>query len=154
MTTRLNKHTLSLSHCQRMTKHWPLVTCTENLVKFGMRFLRNTRGQNADKLIIVLQTSFMNGPWQEFCWLAWWMQTQWRVATEVCDTWPVSCQTSDYFPSRRTWLVPNCTAWCQRHVCEWLAQGPHSRVAESQLVTPKSQAKYLNQYTTRPHCGN
>jgi len=55
-----------------------------------------------------------------------------KPRTEVCDAWPVRRQTYGYLHSRRTfpsrditapWLVPNYTAWWQRHVCEQLTQG-------------------------------
>ena len=41
MTSYTKPETHNISHCcQRRTESWPPVTCTENLVKFGLHFLR------------------------------------------------------------------------------------------------------------------
>jgi len=43
---------------------------------------------------------------------------RWRT-TNVCDAWPVRCQNYGSFPATRHHhrLVPNYTAWWQRHTC-------------------------------------
>ena len=50
-------------------------------------------------------------------------------------------------------VVPNYTAWWQRHVCEQLAQGRYLTVEQPvvELVTSRVASQRHNHYTTRPH---
>ena len=50
------------------------------------------------------------------------------------------------------WPVPNCTAWCQRHMCEQLAKSRYL-VMERLGVEPatcRTQVRRRNHYTTKP----
>jgi len=110
------------------------------------------QGANNDDIVLVSGTcsSPSSRPWAG------------RWTTNICDVWPVRCQKYGYLPSRRALpmdddvpvtkqynLVPNYTAWWQRHMGVNNLPGLHSTARQLgfESMTYWSQVRHP---TTRP----